>query len=48
MGLLTRVSFNDNETNLDDHYDHGIHVMGIVGGNGAVSKSAVHRDRADS
>jgi serine protease AprX len=38
MRLLTRVGFNGNETNLDDHYAHGDHVMGIIGGNGRRSK----------
>jgi len=34
MRLLTRVGFNGNETNLDDHYAHGVHVAGVIGGNG--------------
>ncbi len=38
MRLLTRVGFNGHETNLDDHYAHGDHVMGIIGGNGRKSK----------
>jgi serine protease AprX len=37
MRLLTRVGFNGNETNLDDNYGHGDHVMGIIGGNGRQS-----------
>jgi len=35
--LLTKVGFNGNEKNLDDHYGHGDHVMGIIGGNGSKS-----------
>jgi serine protease AprX len=38
MRLLTRVGFNGNETNLDDHSGHGDFVAGIIGGNGARSQ----------
>jgi serine protease AprX len=38
MRLKTRVGFNGNESNLDDHLAHGVHVAGIIGGNGRVSK----------
>ena len=47
MRLLTRVGFNGNETNLDDHNAHGIHVAGIIGGNGRTSERPVHRHRSD-
>ena len=38
MRLLKRVGFNGNETNLDDHNGHGVHIAGIIGGNGRISK----------